>query len=76
MDPGARAAPLVAWLRLAALSLPPEPDAPLPPTPLPLPVLLMVAEPAQPDSTQSINACHDVVLFNALKLAGAAGGSV
>ena len=30
MDPGARAAPLVAWLRLAALSLPPEPDAPLP----------------------------------------------
>ena len=75
MDPGARAAPLVAWVRLV-LSLPPEPDAPLPPTPLPLPVLLMVAEPAERDSTRSMDACHDVVLSNALKLAGAAGGSV
>ena len=51
MDPGARAAPLVAWVRLV-LSLPPEPDAPLPPTPLPLPVLLMVAEPAWPKTAQ------------------------
>ena len=75
MDPGARAAPLVAWVRLV-LSLPPEPDAPLPPTPLPLPVLLMVAEPAQPNSTQTMDACHDVVFFNALTLVGAAGGSV
>ncbi len=45
MDPGARAAPLVAWLWPVLLA--PDPEAPLPPTPEPLPVLEMVAEPAR-----------------------------
>ena len=44
MDPGARAAPLVAWLWPVLPA--PDPDAPLPPTPLPLPVFDIVAEPA------------------------------
>ena len=58
MDPGARAAPLVAWLWPVLLA--PEPEAPLPPTPEPLPVLEMVAEPAQCITAISASA-HDTI---------------
>lgn len=77
MDPGASAAPLVDWVRLAALPPAPDPDAPLPPTPLPLPVLLMVAEPARPKTTHSQPLTpRDALASEALTLTAAAGGSV
>ena len=60
MDPGARAAPLVAWSCCVLLA--PDPEAPLPPTPEPLPVLETVAEPANPGQALSDGApCNAVI---------------